>query len=572
MKKSIALLLLIATALSLLAGCNNTSSNSTTTPTTSANSTTGTTSSGTTAPEEKPYKHFRFANGGESFTLYSVKNMMATGSVLLNLISPGLVAMRDNEVYPYAAESYEVSADGLTWTFHLRENHWEDGVPVTAHDFEFTYKHWADPNTGTSNAGAWLNFIVNARALFSEKSITDPEQLGVKAIDDKTFEIYLSDPCPYFPILIATSSNLCPMRKDILEKHGTDYASSPQTLISCGPFKVTEWVHDSEIVLERRYDYPYDEDIHLDKITQIFVTDPGTVANMYAADELDYAFSISAEYIDTFPGEVESNLGTGMRALVMNAWYAPPELIDLFNNKNFRMALSYAIDREALVNVIEPGVGSIPYNRMVAPFILGVKDMYVDEYPLDIVSINGDKEKAKAYLAAALEELGLSSVDKLPTFELQTFEGTVNRGYGEALIDTWNQVLGITTIQLTQMPTMTLFGLMSEHTHQMVTFPGASSVDPYTTLSGWYNPQGNAEYSGWTDEAMFRRVEASNRMSDNAERLAVLAEAEQLLLDESSFIPLLMSSTASLKKDYVSGISRSLSTGTVLINWVDINQ
>ena len=153
-------------------------------------------------------------------------------------------------VVPGIAETYDVSDDGLTYTFHLRDTQWSDGVPVTAGDFAYSWLRTLTPATGSSQVESF-NSIKGAIAYYSGES-TDPATVGISATDDKTLVVTLEAADPFFIESMARGINFYPIRKDYVEKFGADYASSPDKFIGCGPFTLTEWVQTASLTMRNQ--------------------------------------------------------------------------------------------------------------------------------------------------------------------------------------------------------------------------------------------------------------------------------------------------------------------------------
>ena len=179
----------------------------------------------------------------EGLMKYSnTENLAAEGDSRVNLME-----------YDYGqAESYEVSEDGLTYTFTLRDGiTWSDGQPVTAADFEYSWKRITDPATAADYGYILAGIVENAAAIQAGEA--EPDTLGVTAIDDKTLEVKLEDPCPYFIGLCAFGA-LMPIREDIIETYGSEW-TNPGNMVSNGAYVLTDWEHDSYLEMERNDSY-----------------------------------------------------------------------------------------------------------------------------------------------------------------------------------------------------------------------------------------------------------------------------------------------------------------------------
>lgn len=249
-------------------------------------------------------------------------------------IMEGLVRIREGKIVPGAAEKWDVSEDGTAYTFHLRDSKWSDGQPVTANDFEYAIKRLCDPKTAAPYAYASF-YIQNGEEINSGK-IKDLDQLGVKALDDKTLEIKLKAPGPYILSVLA-GVNFCPVRKDIIEKYGKDFAAAPDKMIYNGPFTMTNWTRQKEVDLARNPDYWDAKEIKLDEVNILQVATGQTMVNMYESGDTDMLDLVSAAY-DKYKKDSKQNVlyyDTGsVEYITFNAKSSNP----LVTNVNFRKA------------------------------------------------------------------------------------------------------------------------------------------------------------------------------------------------------------------------------------------
>lgn len=553
MKKLMALLLAAMMLFALAAGCNNDTpsnqnnqNNQNSNQGSNQNSNQGSNTPAQNDPDDG-YETFSYVSGIEAFTLDCASNTEgnARGGIFI-LLTPPLIWRVEGEITGLAAESWDVSADGLTYTFHLRDGYtWENGDPLTAYDFQYSARRWAGPATGSTNGDNMVNFIENCYEIYQTQTEPDVTKLGVNALDDKTLEMRLNKVCPYFIDMLAHTSWLFPVKQEVVEQYGNDYASGPDTFMSCGPYKLTEWTHDSEIVIEKRDDFFNKDKYDVDKITRVMVSDQGTAVNMYEAGEIDAIVSVGADYIDQYYDSIQFISSTATRQLIMN--FDSPRVPEVLKNANFRKALSYALDREAIVSAVAGNDGTAPWSRIANPTL----EDYAGSYPVESAPLGGDADKAKEYLAAALQELGLSDVSALPQIEFALLEGSSYKSYGEAMVDTWTQVLGITSISVAQYPFNTLIGLLMEKGYDMMYWFPTGGEDPYIDIKTCIIDY--PDYTGWVDETLRTRIEDSNGIMDNAARYAELGAIEQEVIDKGPHIMLWIEGLNILTQDYVSG-------------------
>ena len=198
---------------------------------------------------------------------------------IINAVYEGLVRLQpDGTVVEGSglAESWDVSEDGMTYTFHLRDANWSDGTPITASDFEYAWFRAIDPKVAaqysyqlTDTAG-----IVNAGKYFSGE-ITDKSQVGIKAVDDKTFEVKLEKPIPFF-LSLTSFPTFIPAQKAAIKKFGEEFASEADKMVYSGPFVISEWQHEQKLNLKKNEGYWDAANVKLEEIQGDMITDTNT--------------------------------------------------------------------------------------------------------------------------------------------------------------------------------------------------------------------------------------------------------------------------------------------------------
>ena len=238
----------------------------------------------------------------------------------------------------------------------------------------------------------------------------------MKALDDLTLEITLERPLNSFDRTIAVRG-LYPLRQDFVEQVGSQQlGSSPETMLFSGPYIITDWVLESSMELKKN-DLYWDSanSFPTQNLHFIEVEDDNTKVAMFENGEVDAIEQISSQYFGHLNEYLNSFVGGGIMFLWINQQGTSPETAALLSNQNFRQALNYGFDRSATVNAVNPGYKA--YNRLVDSNFAGPDGgKFVDEYPVETVPLSGDVDKAKEYLAAAMEELGYSDVSQLPSW------------------------------------------------------------------------------------------------------------------------------------------------------------
>ena len=556
MKKILAAMLSGAVVLAALGGCGtytddgtSSSGSSNSAETSSAESGTGE-STDTSADTSADPMTFTFI-GGQPVTLNPILSQSSDDGNSFYLLQSSLFRYTADGVQNEICETYDVSDDGLTYTFHLRDANWSDGEPITAEHFAYALYCYTSPDMGCPQASGYYD-IAGAEAFNTGSGSW--EDVGVKAIDDKTLEITPTEPNDDYILQLATSAPT-PLRQDFVEAQGESLGSSVDALQYSGPYVLTEWVLDSSLTFTKNPEYwNADESFPVETITLLDVDDANTAYSMFESGEVDALASVSTQYKDALADYTTIQTGGGgMMYIWINENGMSEEAAAVLSNQNFRNALNYAIDRSSTVAAITPL--STPYSRLTLPFYEGLDGgSFADEYPVDCPPLEGDVEQAQEYLALALEELGMSSVAELPEMHFVTWDTAQQRLMCETLIDQWKQNLGIETIQLDQYPIGTAIGNYSSNQFDIFAISISSSLTPYDALENFVNG-GDYNNGIWTNDEYDALVEQVKAATDKAEKYALTQQAEQILVDGACIIPFYGLTTAYATQDYVEGFA-----------------
>ena len=347
---------------------------------------------------------FSISTGGEISSLDSGRYAGdVPSSDAISQLFEGLYRIGDgNEVEFGQAESVEVSEDGLTYTFTLKDNiYWSNGDPVTAHDFEFSYKRLVDPNAGTQTLQA-IEIFKNALAI--KNGELDPEELGVTALDDSTLEIILEYPADYFPKLLSATRFL-PISKNYYEEVQEQYGTSSEYIVNNGPFSIEGW---NGVNLEWTYvsnDSYWDADnVYLDQVNVSVIKETGTGVDLFEAEQLDYV-TLTSEFVAQFEGS--EFLNSVPKATIGYLGFNTKR--DATGNTALRRAISQAFDKELYAqSVIQDG--SIPLNGQVP------REFAFNEAGEDYRDVAGDLlvydvDAAQKDWNTAKEELGFDTIE-----------------------------------------------------------------------------------------------------------------------------------------------------------------
>ena len=497
-----------------------------------------------------PKTTFKYSELSEIPTLDpQLANSVPSNTAILHIQEP-LVRMYNGVIEPGAAESWEISPDGLTYTFHLRDAVWSDGKAVTAYDYEYGVKRLVNPETGSPYA--WFAcYIKNGDAC--AYSGMDLNELGVKALDEKTLQFELEYVADYFLQVI---SNACYVatRQDLVEQYGQDFAATAEKNVYNGPFVVKEVKTGDRVILAKNENYWNADQTKLEEVEIIVVANSNTAVDMYNAGDLDYV-QVPSDLKDIYADQIKEFFDGSNDFLRVKQDDPNVET----HNKNLRLAINYAINRAEFITLTSNDVYAAN-PRYVLPQVAGVEKTYGEEYPYEAYPVNGDVAKAQEYLAEALKELGCEAADI--DLELLTTDTENSKKQAEVLQQQIQNALGI-KITIKQVPYKDRLSMESKHEFELVFTGWAPDYsDPYTYLelqigSAYYNYGGyNKDFEGNVIENDFDKyMEIAATTQDKQERMDALFAAEKQLLEDGGIVPLLLRRVLYMKNDKLEGLA-----------------
>ncbi|MBJ8107197.1 peptide ABC transporter substrate-binding protein, partial [Bacillus cereus group sp. N8] len=257
----------------------------------------------------------------------------------------GLYAIgEDNKPIPGVAESVDVSPDKTKYTFHLRDSKWSNGTPVTAKDFVFAWQRAVNPDTAAEYAFLFFD-IQNAKQINQKQLPVD--QLGIKALDDKTLEVQLDRPVPYF-LSLTTFSTFLPINEDYLKSQGDKYGLETNHLIYNGAFTLDNWKHEQSFQLKKNPNYWDAKTVKLEEINFNVVKDKSTEVNLYDSGQIDRV-ALTAEFVDKYKGDpnFKERAEVGIQFLRLNQKNA------VLKNQHARLAINGAMNKNILRLVVQ---------------------------------------------------------------------------------------------------------------------------------------------------------------------------------------------------------------------------
>lgn len=482
----------------------------------------------------------------------------STGSMnVLRHMMEGLVMLDQKDTpVPAVAEKWDISEDGLTYTFHLRKDaKWSNGDPVTAKDFVFAWNQLFTQENAAPYASTWAALIKGAEDMLATG--TTAEGVGYKAVDDYTLELVLDGPCTYILSVLAFP-NFYPMNeKAYTEMGGIDaYGTEADLFCTNGAFKMTSWEHENEIVLEKNADYYAADEIKLDKITMAMISDTTTAYNSFVAGDLDM-IGLSGDQVvqATGAGYTIQSYDDG------SCWYFEFNTTQKgLNNPKVRKALTYAVDAESFVKNVVKNNSTIAYS-FTPPAIQGGKFTEAVGKLMDREGYAADNyAKAKALLEEGLKEEGMTTKDLV--IAIVTDEGDTAAKNCAFFQEQWKTHLGVeATVE--QMTYKARLQRMNQHEFSVVLAGwGPDYNDPMTFMDLWLTDGGN-NHGSYSNAEYDKLIADAAAEADAAKREEILIAAEKLLMDEMPIGPIY-----NRKRDFVT--SERL-TGVVRTGFDDMN-
>ncbi|QPA32367.1 peptide ABC transporter substrate-binding protein [Thermaerobacillus caldiproteolyticus] len=420
-----------------------------------------------------------------------------------------------------AASDVKVSDDGKTYTFTIREDaKWSDGDPVTAQDFEYAWKRVLNPETGSAFA-FYMYYIKGAEEYNKGKASVD--EVGVKALDDKTLQVQLDAPLSYFDKLL-TMWTFYPVKKSLVESN-KKWAAEAEGYVSNGAYKLTSWKHNSEVVIEKNEHYWNKDEINMEKVTWKMVNDATTYYQMYKTGELDLIQTLPTDVIaqekDSEEFEIVPYFGTYM--FMFNVEKEP------FNNPKIRRAFAMAINRKAIVNNITksgetPAYAFVPY---------GVNTPDGDFRKVGGTYFKENAKEAKKLLQEGMKEEGWN---KLPEVTLMYNTAENNKKVAEAVQEMIKNTLGV-KIKLANQEWKTYLETTAQSNFQMARMGWIGIfVDP-TVILDYYLGDSPNNRTKWVNEKFDNLMAQAKVEQDETKRFQLLHEAEKVLMADMPFMP-----------------------------------
>ncbi len=482
---------------------------------------------------------------------------MYSNQILTHIVD-GLTRIEQDEngdkIVPGIAKSWNVSDDGLVWTFNLRDAKWSDGIEVTAKDFEYGIKRTLDPNTGSRYAWLITPVIKNAAAFNSGEGTAD--ELGIKVIDDKTIEFTLESPIAYF-LDITYFRVMLPQRQDIVEKYGEAYGSEAEQMVSNGAFTLESWLHDSELTFKKNPTYWNAEEVILEDLTMSIVKDESARMNTIFTGAVDLGTVSKAEWREKF---------AAMDELVYSSKAKPSASYEIYNqnnkyfkNEKIRKAFIIALNREDVVDVLYRGVGQPAYAWVPPSVQIGGEDFRAKADSLPVKKLIDENPDAKALLIEGLKELGESEnpADMAITM-LQSGTDARAREFAEFEQQLLEKKLGI-SVKVDYYDWAIFSEKLDNLEYEFASLGwGGDYNDPNTFLEMFTSTAGIAP-TGWVNAEYDKLIADAAQTIDQEARFEMFKRAEEILIyEDANMSPWIFRASSTFTREYAKGVMTPL--------------
>lgn len=487
-----------------------------------------------------------------SFDSTQASDSYAIG-ILNNVMEP-LTRLEEKEdqstyVAPAGAERWETSEDGLVWTFHLTDNKWSDGVAVTAEDYAYGITRALDPEVGSPLAYLLLP-IKNAYSVnMGEIGV---EELGVKAVDEKTLEITLEQPTSYF-LQLTYLTIMFPQRKDVVEEHGDKYGTEVEYAVYNGPFKAEKWVHNNEVILTKNQEYWDKDKVKLETVNFKIIQDENAIYNSLENGSIDSAAASTKQWIDTFTGNEKLEHSESINPEIYYQYYNQED--ELFSNDKVRKAFTLAIDREELVNVIYDGINEGAYGFI--PNAITVNDTEfrgVAEEP--IKKLQEENPDAKALLVEGLKELGMDTDTSKITVTL-SLGGTNQwtKTLAEYIQQTYKKVLGI-NLEIDMLEWGVFIDNFYNHDYQLAQMSWTAEFNDPLCMFSCLDSSQDGFMIGWGNDRVDELIKEATSETDTDKKVKMIEEIEDIFMYKDGCVaPLTFSKSNYFTYKYVKGLT-----------------
>ena len=447
----------------------------------------------------------------------------------------------EGEWHPAAADSWELSEDGRTWTFHLRQDaKWSDGVPVTADDWVYSFRRYLNPEM--ANVYAWFLFDLENGEAYNKGEV-DVEELGVLKIDDHTFSITTTVPIPYYMFKI--NWHAAPVPRHMVEEHGDDWANDPATAPSNGPYRIAEWNRGKNVIFTPNPHYTGRFPATFEQRIQVIIPEVGAPRlQMYQAGDIDGGVGVTGDDLVQVLADPQLSKEAYISVMNRGVYIYMNQRTPPFDNILVRQAFAHAVDRTALCDSVMRGT-CIPAHGFLP------KDFPCErnDDPELIAFQNFDPEVAADLLAQA----GYPGGEGFPELTIYTKEGEFIRE-AEAIQRMLADNLGVKITPQNVERALYVDQMRNGELKVALNRWGADFIDPSNFVDWWDDPAASY-FTGWTDEEYRNLIDTARPMAMSTERCDLYHGALKILARDAIGVFVMNPVQAVLYKDYVAGLT-----------------
>lgn len=473
----------------------------------------------------------------------------------LNNLMEGLTRLGEDHLPTEAtAESIDVSEDGLTYTFKIREDaNWSNGDTVTAGDFVYGWTRMLNPNT--ASPAAFLGYFIEGAEAFNTGEGA-AEDVAIKALDEKTFEVKLTAPTDAF-LNIITNPSFFPVNEKVATANA-EWFTEADSFVGNGPFKLTSWEHDVKMVFEKNPEYWDAETVKLDKVEWEMVNDSNTEYQMYQANELDVSdvpAELSETLMDSEEVQIEDQAGT--------YFYRFNTTMEPFTNAKVRKAFALAVNQEEIVEFVTKN-GEKPAKGFVAYGFTGPDGKDFRDAVGNLVDFNA--AEAKKLLEEGMAEEGW---DTLPEVTLTYSTSDTHQNIAVALQAGYKEALGV-EVKLQNVESSVFSSEQKELKYQLSRSSFLHDyADPVNAIESFITGS-SMNRTGWSNAKFDKLIADAKAETDAAVRWQYLMDAEKVLFEDMPIFPIHFYNQVALQKPNVTGIVRH-PVGYLDLKWADKN-
>jgi ABC-type oligopeptide transport system substrate-binding subunit len=462
----------------------------------------------------------------------------------------------DLQPVPDIATSWEPSQGGAVWTFHLRnDSKWSDGSPVTAMDYDYSYRRQMNPATKAPYA-SFLYDIKNAQA-YNTGKLPDDSTLGIKVIDPQTIQFTLEAPAAYWPALMAYAA-AAPANKGAVDKFGDKWTEAAN-IVCNGPFKLTTWDHDKQIVMTRNDGYWNAKNISLNTVTRPIIA-PDSQVQAFDAGQIDWVSRVGPADYTRYTGDATLSKQV-IKYFLDGTWYLVPEADKKpFDTLQVRQAMAHAIDRDAIVKNVLKGLGQSAYT-FIPPGTPGFNPNKYD------ANTSFNPQMAKDLLKGTPYEGGKNWP---PITLTQRTESDNEKNAGDAIIQMLGDNLGMTNIQHEVGDSKDVYNRMYQRKLQLIWirwYEDYPDQNDEQNLVFWSKAGGDSGHrQAWHDDQYDQIIVAAKSETDPQKRTQMYYQADQILAQQAGAIFVYYPQNAGVLKPNIGGMPKD-SNGNYTPAW-----